>query len=254
MSGVLNNPVILFTSSLCAFWVAAWVGTWFRGRTWVEREQNRDDFIFVVGGILTLLALILGFTFSMAVSRYDHRKSCEEQEANAIGTEYLRAGQLPGDDSAKVRGLLKAYLDQRIRFYLTGDADELRQIKARTDQLQVELWSSTSTWIGSAPPALSAFVLNGMNDVFNSQVYTQSAWRNRIPLSALMLVILIGILSNMLVGYTTAHRRSTVLLLLLPIALSITLFMIADIDSPRGGYIRVRPQNLESLMESLRSR
>ena len=66
---------------------------------------------------LTLLALIIGFTFSMALNRYDQRKIYEEEEANAIGTEYLRAELLPAADAAKVRTLLLNYLDQRVLFY-----------------------------------------------------------------------------------------------------------------------------------------
>jgi hypothetical protein len=101
-----------------------------------------QDFGFIVASTLTLLGLIIGFTFSMAVSRYDLRKNYEEAEANAIGTEYVRADLLPAADGARVRELLKNYLDQRILFYQTADEQELRQINDRTAQLQNELWSA----------------------------------------------------------------------------------------------------------------
>jgi len=89
-----------------------------------------------------------------------------------------------------------------------------------------------------------------MNDVLNSQGYTQAAWWNRIPIAAWLLLIAISIFCNILIGYS-AHGRSAFLFLILPIALSISLFLIADIDSPRRGLIHVSPQNLESLAESL---
>jgi hypothetical protein len=187
----------------------------------------------------------------MAVSRYDQRKNYEEQEANAIGTEYVRAIQLAPADAAKVQALLRSYLDQRILNYRTRGARELRQIDARTSQLQTEMWSAASTSVAALPSPMATFVLGGMNDVLNSQGYTQAAWWNRIPTAAWILLIIISIFCNLLIGYD-APARSPFLLIILPIFLSISLFLIADIDTPRRGVIMVEPQNLESLAESLR--
>jgi hypothetical protein len=89
-----------------------------------------------------------------------------------------------------------------------------------------------------------------MNDVLNSQGYTQSAWWNRIPLAAWILMVTIGVCCNLLIGYG-ARRSNWLILLIVPIAVSIAFFLIADIDSPRGGAIRVTPKNLLSLARSL---
>ena len=98
-----------------------------------------------------------------------------------------------------------------------------------------------------------ALAVAGMNDVLNSQGYTQAAWWNRIPVSAWGLMILIGIFCNLLIGYGARHAEShRFLFLVLPLVVSISFFLIADIDSPRGGVIQVRPQNLDSLAQSLR--
>jgi hypothetical protein len=94
------------------------------------------------GSSLTLLGLIIGFTFSMAVSRYDLRKNYEGEEANAIGTEYVRADLLSADDRAKVRQLLIQYLDQRMLFYTVRDEQQLSSIGAETTKLQNEMWST----------------------------------------------------------------------------------------------------------------
>ena len=96
----------------------------------------------VLGATLTLLGLLIGFSFSMAVSRYDQRKNYEEAEANAIGTEYVRADLLPAGDAAEVRELLKKYLDQRMLFYTTRDQRQLAKINADTAELQTKLWSA----------------------------------------------------------------------------------------------------------------
>ena len=78
----------------------------------------------------------------MAIERYDQRKNYEEAEANAIGTEMVRAGLLPPADASKVRLLLRSYLDQRVSFYTTRDGLQLREINARTAELQGALWSA----------------------------------------------------------------------------------------------------------------
>src|SRR5262249_44563744 len=149
---------------------------------------------------LTLLALIVGFTFSMAVTRYDQRKNLEEEEANAIGTEYLRVGVLPAAEAANVRALLVAYLEQRILFYTTRDDQELEQVDARTSKLQSDLWSAIEPTARAQATPVVALVVSGMNDVLNSQGYTQAAWLNTIPAGAWHLLGAIAVCSMVVVG------------------------------------------------------
>lgn len=252
MFNPLNYPFLILGMSLFIFWCATLIGGWFHRRARNFGQDSHEDFQFVVGGTLTLLVLIIGFTFSMAVNRYDMRKNFEEQEANAIGTEYVRADLLPSADAARVQTLLKDYLDQRILQYQARNGPRIREIDAETSRLQAEMWSVVAKSGVAQPTNVMALVVSGMNDVLNAQGYTQAAWWNRIPAGAWILVTLISLFCNVLIGYA-AHGRSGFLFLILPIALSISLFLIADIDSPRGGVIRVHPQNLEALARSLHS-
>jgi hypothetical protein len=188
----------------------------------------------------------------MAISRYDQRKNLEEAEANAIGTEFLRADVLPPADAAKVRALLKSYLDERVLFYNSRDRAQVNQVNAATSQLQNDLWVAVRGPAQAQPNPISALAVWGMNDVLNSQGYTQAAWWNRIPAAAWVLMGAISICSNILIGFYAYHLRGKGLLaLVLPLVLSISFLLISDIDSPRGGIIRVRPQNLLSLAQSL---
>ena len=190
----------------------------------------------------------------MALSRYDQRMNYEEAEANAIGTEYLRAELLPPADAAKVRALIRSYLDQRILFYTARDEQQLRQVDARTARLQTELWSAVLAPAAAQPNAVVALAVSGMNDVLNSQGFTQAAWWNRIPAAAWALMAAIAICSNLLVGYGTQNAKAQrIPHLVLPLVVSISFFLIADLDSPRRGIILVNPQNLLSLAESLRA-
>jgi len=250
----LDYPFLVLIVTFSVFLGSALVGAHFRERrSTPENGGDYEDFALLLGGALTLLGLITGFAFSMAVNRYDQRKIYEEQEANAIGTEYVRADLLPPADAAQVRAMLLSYLDERVLNYITRNENQVRQIDVKTANLQATMWSAVTAPAGEEPSPVMALIVQGMNDVLNSQGYTQAAWWNRIPITAWILVITISIFCNLLIGYG-AHRNSMIRFLILPVALSISLFLIADIDSPRGGFILLQPQNLKALSDSLHSR
>lgn len=245
---VVNMPLLLFVTFFLLFWLSAWIGLKLRK----DHMDEPEGFSVVLGAVLTLLGLIIGFTFSMAIGRYDQRKNYEEEEANAIGTEYVRADLLPAASAGNVRSLLGKYLDQRILFYGTRDERELAHINGTTAHLQNELWSAVQAPASAQPSPVLALAVSGMNDVLNSQGYTQAAWWNRIPLEGWGLMAFIGICANVLLGYGSRRAQTKkALLLVLPLMLSVSFFLIADIDSPRRGLILVRPQNLMSLSQSL---
>jgi hypothetical protein len=253
MSAIFDFPLLIFSISLVVLWLSAQIGDLFRTKFSHLKGDERADFGDVLAATLTLLALIVGFSFSMAVNRYDQRKNYEEAEANAIGTEYVRADLLPAADSVKLRDLLRKYLEQRILFYTTPDEHRLKQIDADTAKLQSDLWSVAQSAASAQPTPVTALAVSGMNDVLNSQGYTQAAWWNRIPIAAWALMGAIAICCNLLFGYH-ARKPGALLFLVLPLTVSIAFFLIADIDSPRGGVIRVLPQNLVSLSQSMGTR
>jgi hypothetical protein len=151
--------------------------------------------------------------------------------------------------------LLRDYLAQRTLFYRTTGESALARIDADTARLQDELWAAVRAPAEANPTPLLALVVAGMNDVLNSQVATQAAWWNRIPAAAWGLMVAIAACCSWLVGY--GGRRlapEPVVMLVLPLIVSISFFLIADIDSPRGGVIRVEPRNLVALAQSLRPR
>ena len=248
---LLNRPLFLFVVTFLLLWLAAWIGMAIRSRQHELPESMRADYGPIIGATLTLLGLLIGFTFSMATTRYDLRKSLEEEEANAIGTEYARVDFLPTGNASQVRALLRQYTDLRIRFYTARDQADLSRINADTASMQNQMWAMVAAAAKLQASPLSALASSGMNDVLNSQGYTQAAWWNRIPVAAWSLMFLIAVLSNVLLGYGM-HGRAVVLSIILPLAVSISFFLIADIDSPRGGVIRIQPQNLYAFAETLK--
>ena len=253
---ITTRPAAILVLSFLGLWAATAIGAAIRKRRPLD-EALRQDFNVILGATLTLLGLLIGFSFSMASSRYDQRKTYEEAEANAIGTEYLRADLLPAEQAGQVRALLKQYTELRVRFYAADEADVPR-IDTDTAKLQGALW--TAVLPPPSPPAapptpVTALVVAGMNDVLNAQGYTQAAWWNRIPTAAGLLMVLIALACNVLLGYSlrSVSERSK-LLLVLPLVVAIAFALITDIDTPRHGLIRVVPQNLHALLASFSPR
>ena len=241
MENPTHYPVAVFAAAFAAMWLASVAGSWLRRRNPISGAEWDDDLGIILTANLTLLALIIGFSFSMATDRYDQRKNFEEAEANAIGTELLRADLLPPPEAANVRTLLGLYLGQRIAFYLDRDDAQRMQIDRRTSQLQADLWAAVRGPATAQPTPIVALVLSGMNDVINSQGYTQAAFSNRIPTAAWFLMAAVALCSNWLFGHRSRKGKAAgKLALVLPLVISTAFLLIADIDAPRHGLIHVR--------------
>lgn len=245
----MHFPILTFLFSFLGLCLSAALGVSLGMKRGVNQEQ-REDLAGVQAATLTLLGLIIGFSFSMASSRYDLRKHYEEQEANAIDTAMLRADLLPSD-AADIKALLVRYLDQRVAFYQIEDPQSLQQVNAATATLQNEMWSLVQKQARMDPSPVTALAVSGVNDVLTAEGYAAAAWRNRIPAAAWMLMEAIAFFGTLLVGFG-AHRSSVFIKFALPLVISVALFLIADLDSPWGGLIHTQPQNLRTLAESLK--
>ena len=115
MQNLTHYPALVFALSVIVLWLSAWFGKVFVAKVHPLDMELREDFGVIRGATLTLLALLIGFGFSMAIERYDMRKRYEEAEANAIGMEYVRAELLPAADVAPLRALLRTTLISALR-------------------------------------------------------------------------------------------------------------------------------------------
>src|SRR4051794_28493683 len=168
MLTILDLPLAILVVSLVTLWVATRIGALLVKKLRPVADEELTDLDVVKNSALTLLVLLIGFSFSMAVNRYDQRKNHEAEEANAIGTEYVRASLLSPADSDKVRELLRSYLDQRVLFYETRDERKLAQINDQTANLEDRLWSAIQN-VATPPSPIAALAVGGMNDVLNTQ-------------------------------------------------------------------------------------
>jgi hypothetical protein len=248
---IMNYPAILSILTLVLLGTSAWFGSRIHKRRKLEDEVDKDEFSVVLGATLTLLGLLIGFSFSMAISRYDQRKDYEEEEANAIGTEYLRADLMPDAARSAVQAQLVQYLDLRIQRYQAHASQDVTELAAKTTEVQNEMWNTVRNSAMTMRDPISATVVTGMNDVINRQGYTQAARWKRIPVPAWALMITIALFSSFLIGYGAKNTHAFTLLVV-PVAIAASFLLIADVDSPQGGLIRIVPQNLMSLADSLK--
>jgi hypothetical protein len=253
MNYLMNHPPLIFVISFGILYLSAQLGVWARQRTPGVNEGIQQDLGVVLAATLTLLGLIIGFSFSMATSRYDLRKHAEEEEANAIGTEYTFVDLLPADDAKKAKALLTDYLQNRVQFYDVSDEHELEKIDDETGLLQSQLWDIIKSHAEAERTPVAAVMMSGMDKVSSAQAHTQAAWLNRIPTAAWGFMWAIAIMANVMMGFSARRAQSETLLVpALPLILAVCFFFLADIENPRGGLIHVRPQNLMHLSQSLR--
>jgi len=224
---ILRLPRVIFVCSLVLLWLSIRLGG-IMGRWHPVPEKERIDLGIITTASLTLLALVIAFSFSMAVNRYDQRKNYEAEEANAIGTEYVRADLLPAAEATRVRELLRRYMDQRVLFYTTRDTRQLDRIDRETEGLQREMWSIVKGVANEHPTPPVTLAVSGMNDVLNRQGYTLAAWLNRIPYGAWSLMLVLAVCCGLLVGYGAIRHERTAFMFL-PLILSIAFFLIADV-------------------------
>jgi hypothetical protein len=250
MDPLLNSPALVFIVSIVLLSASLRLGV-SAARKWPPKDHERQALGVIFTATLTLLGLIVGFSFSMAVSRHDQRKDYEAAEANAIGTEYLRIGLLPSAVSDTAKRLLRTYLNQRIEFYEVPDEDLVAKIGEQTDEVQERMWEVVQS-AATQPTPIVALITSGMNDVLNARGYTQAAWWNRIPEAGWILMAMIAMCCCTLMGFITFQAR-TAFLAILPVVVSIAFVLIAEIDTPRHGIVRVLPRNLISLAHSLRA-
>ncbi|HTJ94535.1 MAG TPA: hypothetical protein VL424_15695 [Pararobbsia sp.] len=251
METFVDHPEVMFVVLFGVLVAGVLLGAFTFRRWLLLGDAEREDFKVVQTATLTLLALLIGFCLSMAVGRYDQRKNLEEAEANAIGTEYARA-DLAGAAAPQIKQALAKFAHLRLADFLTRDPQQLDRIGRDTAMLESQLWAMATQVAKDQPTPIGALVVSGMNDVLNSQDYSEAARINRVPIGAWALMIVIAFAGCVVQGFGARGKlRAGLFVTLLPLSVSLSLALIADIDSPRGGLIHVQPQNLSRLVRSI---
>ncbi|MCB5205515.1 hypothetical protein LH464_24040 [Neorhizobium sp. T786] len=239
----------LFAFFCSVLWAAGQVG----GRLVKKRDaaESMDEFRLILGAVLSLLGLVIGFTLSMSIAGYNSRQAAQEAEASSINSAYLRAGLLEKTYTAPLRTALLQYLKKRVEYY-NGQSNGRVSKREEAISVQNELWERTVSAVAGQQTAITSLVVTGVNDVISSQKRAQAGWKNQIPLPAWLLLFVIALCCCVMIGYSVGNvRKRGILLLILPSMISLSFVMVAEIDSPGEGMIRVNGHDLYELHRSL---
>lgn len=224
------------------------LGRYRRGRQEQEKEAPVGT---MVGATLGLLAFILAFTFGLAAARFDTRRQVLLDEANAIGTTYLRAGMLP-DRGKQIRGLLRDYIGARLDAVRSGNVAEGIQ---RSENIQQQVWAEAEAVAEKNPNSIvvGIFVqsLNEMIDLHAKRL--QAGVRSRIPGAIWLGLFAVAVLSLAAMGYLEglSGTRRSLAIIAVAIAFSVVIELIADLDRPQEGVLRVSQQALLDVQRSM---
>lgn len=216
-------------------------------------HENEGHVATLATGTMGLLAFVLAFNFGLAANRFESRKQLVVDEANAIGTTFLRAGLLPGDHGAKVRELLREYV--RLRLEVPASLDRIEHVLSRSEELHRELWREAESAGRDYPESTSVglFIesLNQTIDLHATRV--KVAIRGHIPGVLWVALFLVSTLTLMAVGYhggLVRTSRSPVIAILV-VNFSIILMLIADLDRPQEGALMVSQQAMIDLQHRM---
>lgn len=233
--------VALFGGILLFLSLGRWIGRRIMAREHVEALPSVGS---LETAVFALLGLLIAFTFSGALSRFDVRRAQIVDEANAIGTAWLRIDLLPAATQPKLRGAFREYVDARIATYrklpdITGAHAEL----ARSQQLQNDIWTQAvaATRLPEARPGLELAVLAPLNAMFDIATVRAVATQMHPPTIIYVMLVGLALASALLAGYQAAGeaRFDWVHGLGFAIVVALTLFVILDIEYPRLGFVRL---------------
>lgn len=221
----------------------------------VTDEVSRSQYSNIQGAVLGLLALLLAFTFAMTVSRFDIRKNLVLEEADAIGTAFLRSQLLPVPYNAEVPILLRHYVDVRLEFYNAGiDKKRLNAATEQTDLLHKQLWSQANAAAKVDTRAVTTgLFIQSLNEMIDLHEKRFTAMRNHVPESVILLLFIVATLSLGLTGYGfgLAGKRHFFVTTTVAILIVAVIYLIIDLDRPRRGLIKVSQQSMIDIQESM---
>jgi len=228
-----------------------------RQRQTKNEEAARAGLGAVEGAVFALLGLLIAFTFSGAASRFDARRQLIVQEANAIGTAWLRLSLLPANAQPELRDLFRRYLDSRLAVYeKMPDIEAAYAELGKANALQGEIWNRAVTACQESPNPLKAQLIPPLNEMFDLATTRRMAARMHPPAIIFSMLGVLALMSSLLAGYAMAggKTRSWIHVVGFALIMATTVYVILDLEFPRLGIIRVDPfdQVLVELRQSMK--
>lgn len=239
---------LVFAATIAAFLLSAEGGYRLGARIRARMESNEVvDMGTTVGGLLGMLALLLAFTFGMAGERFDKRKTLVLEEANAIGTTWLRTDLIQEPQRTQARDALREYTQARLD---AVDASKRGEAIARSERIQVTLWSVASAAAAAAPTATVALFVAAVNEVIDMHARrVTAAMRNPIPPAIFATLYAVAALVLGALGYARGLTgdRDAAATVVLTLVLAVVIILILDLDRPYEGLLTVSQQAMQDV-------
>ena len=224
-----------------------------RGRK-THNELTRTQIISIQSATLGLLALLIGFTFAMALSRFEYRKQMVVQESNAIYTAVLRSQFLPISRDDEVNTLFRRYIEIRLEsVFRTGEgSSEREQLDLEIRNIQHQLWRIANEAAEADPRSIPlGLFTHAINEVIDIKTKRDIAVANHIPESVWLFLLIFAVLTAVVLGYGNGLTGSRIIGLTAAYCVIIVLVivLIIDLDHPRQGLIRTSQQSMIQLNE-----
>jgi len=247
----------LLVVALIAFFISLEVG--FRlGQRRLSRtnDPEKSHTSALQGATLGLLALLLGFTFAMAVARYDNRKSVILEQANAIGTAELRSRLLPAAQAEPAGRLIREYVETWLAFRAANDMAQIDATEAHASVIENQLWKLAQEATTADPHSIPAgLFVAAMNDVIDLHEKRHRSILDRVPEVVFYLLFLVSAFALGQIAYSSglSGHRHPVANVLFACIIAMVLVVIMDVDRPRRGVIQVSQESMLRLHESLKA-
>jgi len=213
-----------------------------------QAPQRKEQLGTIRDGLFILVSLLLGFTLTLAASRFAERRSLLVEEAISIGTTYLRASTLPQPYRDHSKQLLREYVDTRLELdNVAVNASRFNEAVSRAKRLQEDLWLDAATVAQNDRTAVTAVYFNSLNETIDLHEKRVAAFENRVPQPVWILIISVSLIAVFTRGSTLPRTRFWLTLVLLPITIAIVVALIADLDTPSRGLIRIDQRAMQRL-------
>lgn len=248
---IFQTPMwVLALGTFLALSAAYASGNWLRRRRHRAKADAGDEGVdydgYIVSGAVGLLALLMGFTFSLAVDRFDARRAMVVQEANAIGTTYLRAQTFDEPHRSELSRLLSKYVDVRLAVAQSTDLKQISQYLAETDTLHASMWTESLAAIALKRDDVASAFMQSMNDTIDDAAARKAARLAHVPPRVFTVLFAYMLITAAILGFVVGEMRTVTAATLLAL-LTGSYMMIIDIDSPNRGGVRESQQAMIDL-------
>lgn len=219
-----------------------------------DAKEEGSEIGYIVSAVMGLLALLVGFTFSMAVDRFDNRRSMVLAESNAIGTAYLRTQLIEEPHRSAIGNLLRDYTENRIALAREPRGPKQQELLARSNAMITQLWSRLVDAYPAIPDhEFASIYIESINEMIDDDAARQQSRRSHVPLEVFVVLLVYQFVAAGVFGYVLSGERGRLTAALLLVLFGSALLLIIDLDRATGGGVVEDNRPMLELLETMKA-